>query len=98
MKHRLRIASLSQIDEAAQTFLQEIGDRRIVAFHAPMGAGKTTFSSALCRVLGVAEDAVSSPTFALVNEYRTRSGEPVYHFDFYRIESVAEALDIGFYE
>ena len=98
MKHRLRIASLSQIDEAAQTFLQEIGDRRIVAFHAPMGAGKTTFSSALCRVLGVAEDAVSSPTFALVNEYRTRTGEPVYHFDFYRIESVAEALDIGFYE
>ena len=61
-------------------------------------AGKTTFSSALCRVLGVAEDAVSSPTFALVNEYRTRTGEPVYHFDFYRIESVAEALDIGFYE
>lgn len=98
MRHRLRIESLSQIDEAAQTFLQEIGDRRIVAFHAPMGAGKTTFSSALCRVLGVAEDAVSSPTFALVNEYRTRTGEPVYHFDFYRIESVAEALDIGFYE
>ena len=98
MKHRLRIASLSQIDEAAQTFLQEIGDRRIVAFHAPMGAGKTTFSSALCRVLGVAEDAVSSPTFALVNEYRTRTGEPIYHFDFYRIESVAEALDIGVYE
>lgn len=98
MKHSISIKSLSQIDEAAQAFLQEIGDRRIVAFHAPMGAGKTTFSSAVCRVLGVAEDAVSSPTFALVNEYRTRTGEPVFHFDFYRIESVAEALDIGFYE
>ena len=98
MKHTLTIGDLSQIDQAARTFLQEIGERRIVAFHAPMGAGKTTLISAVCRALGVADDAVGSPTFAIVNEYRDRDGEPVYHFDFYRIKSVAEALDIGFYE
>ena len=98
MEHSLTIDSLSRIDEAARTFLQEIGERRIVAFYAPMGAGKTTFTNAVCRALGVRDDAVSSPTFAIVNEYRDGSGEPVYHFDFYRIKSVAEALDIGFYE
>ena len=98
MKHELTIRDLSQIDAAAEAFLQEIGDRRIVAFYAPMGAGKTTFTNAVCRVLGVRDDAVSSPTFAIVNEYRTRAGEPVYHFDFYRIEKIAEALDIGFYD
>ena len=98
MKHSIRIESLSQIDEAAREFLKQIGERRIVAFHAPMGAGKTTLCSAVCRALGVADDAVSSPTFAIVNEYRTRDGEPVFHFDFYRIKSAAEALDIGFYE
>ena len=94
----MKIESLAQIDQAAREFLRQIGERRIVAFHAPMGAGKTTFTNAVCRALGVADDAVSSPTFAIVNEYRTRDGEPVYHFDFYRIKSAAEALDIGFYE
>ena len=98
MKHELIIANLAQIDEAARTFLREIGAHRIVAFYAPMGAGKTTFTTALCRALGVRDDAVSSPTFAIVNEYRTRDGSPVYHFDFYRIEKAAEALDIGFYD
>ena len=63
-----------------------------------MGAGKTTFTTAVCKVLGVSEDAVSSPTFAIVNEYRSASGEPIYHFDFYRINKQAEALDIGLYE
>ena len=98
MEHSLTIGDLSGIDEAARTFLREIGERRIVAFYAPMGAGKTTFTNAVCRALGVRDDAVSSPTFAIVNEYRDRDGEPVFHFDFYRIRSVAEALDIGFYE
>ena len=98
MKHEVRIESLDRIDAAAREFLWEIGDRKVVAFYAPMGAGKTTFTGAVCRALGVREDAVSSPTFAIVNEYRDRDGEPVYHFDFYRIEKIAEALDLGFYD
>ena len=63
-----------------------------------MGAGKTTFCTALCRVLGVESDTVSSPTFAIVNEYLTSAGETVYHFDFYRISRPEEALDIGLYD
>ena len=92
------IKDLSGIDAAAKQFLAEIGDHSLVAFYAPMGAGKTTFITALCRALGVREDAVSSPTFALVNEYRSAAGESIFHFDFYRIEKTAEALDIGFYD
>ena len=98
MEHRIEISSLEGIDAAATRFLQEIGDNRIVALYAPMGAGKTTFTTAVCRVLGVREDAVSSPTFSIVNEYRTAAGDSVFHFDFYRIEKVAEALDIGFFD
>lgn len=98
MRHKIVIKDLSDIDRAAGEFLEAIGGNRIVAFFAPMGAGKTTFTTALCRRLGVREDAVSSPTFAIVNEYRTGSGEPMYHFDFYRVSKVSEALDIGFYD
>lgn len=97
-RHELRISGLEGIDAAAQEFLSAIGDNHLIAFYAPMGAGKTTFTTALCRVLGVREDAVSSPTFSIVNEYRTSAGESVYHFDFYRISKIAEALDIGFYD
>ena len=98
MKHEIIIRDLTDLDRAAGQFLSEIGDNRLVAFYAPMGAGKTTFTTAVCRRLGVREDAVSSPTFAIVNEYRTASGEPMYHFDFYRITKPAEALDIGLYD
>ena len=98
MRHSITIKDLGDIDRAAGEFLKEIGDNKLVAFYAPMGAGKTTFTTAVCRRLGVREDAVSSPTFAIVNEYRTGSGEPMYHFDFYRITKTAEALDIGFYD
>lgn len=98
MKHNNNIASLQQLEQAAREFLKEIGDHTLVAFYAPMGAGKTTFTTAVCKVLGVQEDAVSSPTFAIVNEYRAANGDPVFHFDFYRINKLAEALDIGLYD
>jgi len=98
MEHRIKINGLDGLEDAARAFLSEIGSNRIIALYGSMGAGKTTFTTALCRVLGVNEDAVSSPTFAIVNEYRGAGGEPIFHFDFYRIESCAEALDIGFYD
>ena len=98
LRHEIIVKDPAHLAGAARTFLDEIGDRRIIAFFAPMGAGKTTFTSAICGVLGVNEDAVSSPTFSIVNEYRTASGEPLYHFDFYRIDNASEALDIGFYD
>lgn len=98
MKHIIFIKDLEDLERAAREFLKEIGNSTLVAFYAPMGAGKTTFTTAVCKVLGVEEDAISSPTFAIVNEYRARGGEPIYHFDFYRITKQAEALDIGLYD
>lgn len=98
MMHKIHITSLEDLDRAAREFLEAIGDNTLVAFYAPMGAGKTTFTTAVCKALGVEEDAISSPTFAIVNEYRSGNGEPVFHFDFYRIENPAEALDIGLYD
>ena len=85
------------LPRAARVFLQHIGESRIIAFYGAMGAGKTTFITAVCEALGV-QDVVNSPTFTLVNEYRDGRGEPVYHFDFYRINRLSEALDIGLYE
>jgi len=98
VNRRIEIPDLEHIGQAAEEFLKEIGDHSLVAFFAPMGAGKTTFTTAVCKALGVEEDAISSPTFAIVNEYRARGGEPVFHFDFYRIERPEEALDIGLYD
>lgn len=88
------IPSLDRISEAASEFVAQIGNRRVFAFYGGMGAGKTTFIKAVCEQLGV-EDAVTSPTFAIVNEYDSNMG-PVYHFDFYRIKSLAEVMDLGF--
>ena len=98
MKHEIIIRDLNDLDRAAEQFLEETQGQNILAFFAPMGAGKTTFTTALCRRLGVREDAISSPTFAIVNEYRSGAGEPIYHFAFYRITRLEEALDIGFYD
>ena len=98
MNHEIKISSLSEIDAAAKDFLAQTAGRNLIAFYAPMGAGKTTFTTAICRELGVRDDAMSSPTFAIVNEYRTAKGESVFHFDFYRIEKESEALDIGLYD
>ena len=89
------IHSLEDIKRAASEFVALIGNRRIFAFYGHMGAGKTTFIKAICEELGVT-DAVSSPTFAIVNEYDTPTGRPVYHFDFYRIKRLAEVYDMGY--
>ena len=100
MKHSIAILGLEELPAAAEQFLSEIGNNRLIAFYAPMGAGagKTTFTTAICHALGVRDDAVSSPTFAILNEYRAASGEPVFHFDFYRINRLTEALDLGLYD
>lgn len=98
MKHQIQIAALEDLERAAREFLEAIGKNTLIAFYAPMGAGKTTFTTAICKALGVQEDAISSPTFAIVNEYRGGAGQPIYHFDFYRIERPEEALDIGLYD
>ncbi|MBO4764321.1 MAG: tRNA (adenosine(37)-N6)-threonylcarbamoyltransferase complex ATPase subunit type 1 TsaE [Bacteroidales bacterium] len=93
----IAIDSLGSIDAAAKEFAAALGENRIVAFYGSMGAGKTTFISALCRYFGV-EDDVCSPTFTIVNEYRAADGDSIFHFDFYRIDSLKEAVDIGFEE
>ncbi len=90
------IASLEQIDDAAHKFMAEMGDYTVFAFYGEMGAGKTTFINALCRQLGVETDITSSPSFAIINEYRSdTTAELIYHFDCYRLENEAEAQDIG---
>lgn len=78
----------------ASAFIEGTRDRKVFAFDAPMGAGKTTFIAEVCRQLGVADDS-GSPTFSILNEYGAADGSPIYHFDFYRLDSPAEALDMG---
>lgn len=98
MSKIINIKSLEEIGAAAQEFVQYISSSdlqsNIFAFFGQMGAGKTTFIKAICQELGVA-DAVNSPTFTIVNEYKAAKGFPVYHFDFYRINKITEAYDIG---
>ncbi len=93
----LEVDSLAGLQNAARSLLQFSGQERIMAFYGEMGAGKTTFIKAICKELGVV-DGMCSPTFSLVNEYIAGNGEKIYHFDFYRIRSDAEALDIGIEE
>lgn len=93
----IKIENLNSLQSAAEEFIKQIGERRIFAFYGKMGAGKTTFISAVCEALGV-RDVINSPTFAIVNEYLSGSGELIYHFDFYRIKNIGEALDIGYYD
>lgn len=91
----IKIESLDKIDEAALEFIRAMGDNTVFAFHGDMGAGKTTFIKAICENLGVS-DTINSPTFAIVNEYRSDSGELIYHFDFYRINKIEEVFDFGY--
>lgn len=93
---KIIIPSLDSIDEAAHEFVAQMGDETVYAFYGEMGAGKTTFINALSRALGVEEDSTGSPTFSIVNEYRSdTTAELIYHFDLYRIESLDQAFDIG---
>ena len=92
----IRIDSLDNIREAARRFVNAIGDSTVIAFYGKMGAGKTTFIKAVCEELGV-DDIITSPTFAIVNEYRSdATGELIYHFDFYRIKKLDEVYDMGY--
>lgn len=89
--------NLRELQEAARIFLQHNKNNRWFAFYGGMGAGKTTFITALCKELKCI-DLVNSPTFSIINEYQTENGDPVFHFDFYRINTTEELYDIGFEE
>ena len=92
----ITIKDLDHIEEAALEFIGQMGDDTVFAFYGKMGAGKTTFIKALCKLLGV-EDEVNSPTFAIINEYRSETtAELIYHFDFYRIKKLEEVYDLGY--
>ena len=92
----ITIKDLDHIEEAAREFIGQMGDDTVFAFYGKMGAGKTTFIKALCKLLGV-EDEVNSPTFAIINEYRSQTtAEIIYHFDFYRIKKLEEVYDLGY--
>ena len=92
----IKIQSLESIHEAAREFIAAMGDNTVFALYGKMGAGKTTFVKALCEELGVT-DVITSPTFAIVNEYRSdETGELIYHFDFYRIKKLSEVYYMGY--
>ena len=92
----IKIENIENIREAAREFVANIGESTVFAFYGKMGAGKTTFVKAVCEELGV-EDVITSPTFAIVNEYRSEtSSELIYHFDFYRVKKIEEVYDMGF--
>ena len=91
------ISTLDNLGAAAAEFLEAVGENRLIAFYGNLGAGKTTFIKELCSRLGV-DDNVCSPTFTIVNEYRAADGDSVFHFDFYRIDSLREAEDLGLEE
>ncbi len=94
---RITIPDLASVDEAARKLISTFPDKKIFAFYGEMGAGKTTLIKALCRVLKVT-DVTSSPSFGLIYEYRTIGRDSVYHFDFFRMEHLEEAYDIGYEE
>lgn len=93
---QINVASTETLPEAARTFVRAIDQATVFAFYGKMGAGKTTFIKAVCEELGVT-DVVNSPTFSIVNEYRSdTTGELIYHFDFYRIQRLEEVYDMGY--
>ena len=92
---KLEINNLSEINQVARQFIEQIDDQTVFALYGAMGAGKTTFIKAVCEELGV-EETITSPTFAIINEYRDRKGDSIYHFDFYRINKTEEVFDFGY--
>ena len=90
-----KINSLDELNVAAKELISAFNDDRVFAFYGKMGAGKTTFIQSICRALG-SDDNVTSPTFALINEYNTAELDSIFHFDFYRIKDIEEAFDLGY--
>jgi tRNA threonylcarbamoyladenosine biosynthesis protein TsaE len=93
----IHVKNIGELDSAAVKVLEHIQPNRIICLYGSMGAGKTTFIKSICKVLGVTDNVVS-PTFALINEYTTPQGKPVFHFDFYRINKIEEVFDFGYEE
>lgn len=91
----IKIENLEKINEAARQFINNMGDRKVFAFYGKMGAGKTTFTKAICEELNVT-DVITSPTFAIINEYESPEAGTIYHFDFYRIKKLEEVYDMGY--
>lgn len=92
----IHVNSIDELPQAATRFVETMGDATVYAFYGEMGAGKTTFINALCRRLGVEDDMTNSPSFAIINEYRSdTTAELIYHFDLYRLKNIDEALEIG---
>ena len=94
---KIIVESIDQLDSAADQILKHLGENRILCLYGSMGAGKTTLIKSICKLLGVT-DTVVSPTFALINEYSDSRGQPVFHFDFYRINKLEEVYDFGYEE
>lgn len=95
-KKVIEIDSIENLPAAAHDFAEAMGDYTVYAFYGEMGAGKTTFINSLCKVLGVEDDVTNSPSFSIINEYRSdTTAELIYHFDCYRLENLEEAEDIG---
>jgi len=93
----LKINNLTELPLVAKALIEAFGTKKVIAFNGEMGAGKTTLIKTICEQLGV-KQTISSPTFSIVNEYLSSSGKKIYHFDFYRINTINEAYDMGYEE
>jgi len=90
-----KIKKIAELKNIAEKLISMFPDERVFAFYGKMGAGKTTFIQTICRTLG-SDDNITSPTFALINEYKTATSKSIFHFDFYRIKNMEEAFDLGY--